>query len=118
MKLVFQIHGQPKVELDVPTFEIASGIVRSELAVSGVGNSGWSGAKLYDDDGKLIGHVSYNGRVWAGPARAWSTNTRLLWPEKVRCEGCGLFRSTDEMKVVTDHDHFPGGAKLCFGCRR
>jgi len=33
---------------------------------------------LYDGAGRLVGHVSYNGRVWAGRPQDWHPGVKLL----------------------------------------
>ena len=55
--------------VDVKTFEEASAIIRETIKKKNMGSAMWYYNKknngcLYDEDGRLIGNVSYNGRVW------------------------------------------------------
>ena len=45
---------------------------------SGHGASRTPTPLLYDRDGRLIGHVSYNGRVWAGRPQDWQPGAKPL----------------------------------------
>ena len=38
---------------------------------------------VLDSSGNLIGHVSYNGRIWAGSVRDWSDKTALLFDNRI-----------------------------------
>lgn len=49
----------------------ASRKVEAARDASGIGGSQFPTPLLYDGAGKLIGYVSYNGRVWAGHPRDW-----------------------------------------------
>lgn len=45
---------------------------------SGLGGSQTPTPMIYDAEGKLVAHVSYNGRVWAGDPRDWKPGTKPL----------------------------------------
>ncbi len=47
----------------------------------GLGASRLSAAALFQD-GKVVGHISYNGRVWAGSAKDWTSQTALLYDNR------------------------------------
>lgn len=47
----------------------------------GLGASRLGPAALFQD-GKQVGHISYNGRVWAGTAKAWTAQTTLLYDNR------------------------------------
>ena len=34
---------------------------------------------IYDAEGEIVAHMSYNGRVWAGKRSGWTTQTELLY---------------------------------------
>jgi hypothetical protein len=44
----------------------------------GAGASQTPTPMLYAADGKLVGYISYNGRVWAGHPRDWKPGAKLL----------------------------------------
>ena len=48
----------------------------------GLGASKLLPAAIYQD-GKRIGHISYNGRVWAGRLCDWTPSTPLLFDNRV-----------------------------------
>lgn len=48
----------------VDSFKDASRAVRHFIETNDLGSGNWTGGRLFDDAGRLIGHVSYNGRVW------------------------------------------------------
>jgi hypothetical protein len=50
----------------VATFEQASLMFCAARDASGEGASTIPSPKIVDERGEVIGHVSYNGRVWAG----------------------------------------------------
>ncbi len=41
-----------------------------------LGGGNWSGGIIKDDTGKIIAHVSYNGRVWVG--EHWTKDTKEI----------------------------------------
>lgn len=49
----------------VDSFKDASRAVRHFINTNDLGSGNWTGGRLFDDAGKVIGRVSYNGRVWA-----------------------------------------------------
>jgi hypothetical protein len=49
-----------------PTLKALSDAYSAARDASGEGASTVPSAKVYDRDGKQIGHISYNGRIWPG----------------------------------------------------
>lgn len=56
---------------EVASYAEASRVVREEIDATGVGGTEWAShcAGLIRVDGKVVAHVSYNGKVW--PGRKW-----------------------------------------------
>jgi hypothetical protein len=54
------------LEIGHKRFQVAS----FEDDKAGEGASNTPSPKIVDERGEVIGHVSYNGRIWAGPAYA------------------------------------------------
>jgi len=48
----------------VENFAEASKLIRDYIDYHDLGGSTFTGGAMYGDDGKYIGRVSYNGRVW------------------------------------------------------
>lgn len=61
----------------VSSFEEASKVCRKYITDRGLG-SNWYGGDISDSSGKIVAHVSYNGRVWEGSCRDWQPNTQEL----------------------------------------
>ena len=61
------------------TLESASAACRQYLDENCYGGSDWNGGTLKDATGRVVGHVSYNGKVWAGRARDWQPGDRPLY---------------------------------------
>jgi len=40
-----------------------------------LGGGNWSGGEIINNEGKIIAHVSYNGRVWEGKSMDWKSST-------------------------------------------
>ena len=40
-------------------------------------------AKVVDENGKTIGHISQNGRVWAGSAKTWTVESKPIYDNRV-----------------------------------
>lgn len=55
-----------KVRLPVRSFESASTACKNFIERFDLGSGNWTGGQIGDIDGKIIAHVSYNGRVWEG----------------------------------------------------
>lgn len=55
----------------VDTLRKASEVVREYIECNLLGSSCFTGGDVINDNGKLVAHVSYNGRVW----------TPEKWPE-------------------------------------
>lgn len=56
----------------VKSFKEASELCVKFIEDNDLGSGNWYGGEIYDDKGKVIAHVSYNGRVWEG--QNWSTH--------------------------------------------
>src|ERR1700736_5998415 len=50
---------------------------------NGEGASNTPSPLIVDDAGSVIAHVSYNGRIWAGAAAAWTSDARPLYDNRV-----------------------------------
>ena len=55
----------------------ASRVCREYIEENGLGGGNWSGGDVFDENGALVGKVSYNGRVW-GPA-GYTLNGKPLY---------------------------------------
>lgn len=55
---------EPNKMVKVKTFKEASEACVRFIEENDLGSGNWAGGEIYDDKGKLIGYVSYNGRVW------------------------------------------------------
>lgn len=44
----------------------------------GLGASECEEPIILNDDGEIIAHVSYNGRIWAGEPKNWNKSTREI----------------------------------------
>ena len=56
--------GVPSKKVRVRSADQASAAVRAYIDTYGLGASNWTGGDIRESSGKLIGRVSYNGRVW------------------------------------------------------
>ena len=63
---------EPNKFVSVKTFKEASEACVKFINENDLGSGNWYGGEIYDNKGKIIAHVSYNGRVWEG--QNWSTN--------------------------------------------
>ena len=48
----------------VDSFKDASRAVRHFIKTNELGSGNWTGGRIFGDGGKIVGRVSYNGRVW------------------------------------------------------
>lgn len=55
-----------KVRLPVSSFASASKVCKNFIENFDLGSGNWTGGQIGDINGKIIAHVSYNGRVWEG----------------------------------------------------
>jgi hypothetical protein len=67
----------------VATLADASALFCATRDRFGEGASRTPPADVVDGSGNLIGHISYNGRIWAGAARDWSATTALLFDNRI-----------------------------------
>lgn len=56
-----------------------SAAYRATIEEMGVGASETPPCHILDADGRVVGHVSYNGRVWLGDGRDWTSDTRPIY---------------------------------------
>lgn len=75
-KRTFNLNGEM---IPVRTIDEARGIWLAYRDAEGIGVSGCErGCGEYMEDGKVVAHVSYNGRMWQGSARAWTPSTQEI----------------------------------------
>jgi hypothetical protein len=55
-----------KVRLPVSSFEKASEVCKNFIEKFDLGSGNWTGGQIGNNEGLIIAHVSYNGRVWEG----------------------------------------------------
>lgn len=67
---------EPNKMVPVKTFREASDACMKFIEDNDLGSGNWYGGEIYDDKGKIIAHVSYNGRVWEG--EHWTSNTKEI----------------------------------------
>lgn len=67
----------------VATLADASALFCATRDRHGEGSSRTPSCEVFDGDGNPIGHISYNGRVWAGFAADWSDKTALLFDNRI-----------------------------------
>lgn len=58
----------------VNTLEQASQVCRQYIQDNNLGGGNWTGGNVYDVTGKIVAHVSYNGRIWESPD--WSEGVK------------------------------------------
>jgi hypothetical protein len=66
-----------KKSLPMHSWEQVSDAYRSTIAALGVGASKAPRCVIVDNAGRVVAHVSYNGRVWAG--EAWQPDTKPIF---------------------------------------
>jgi hypothetical protein len=49
----------------IDSFKDASRAVRHFIETNDLGSGNWTGGRVFDDRGLVVGRVSFNGRVWA-----------------------------------------------------
>lgn len=57
------------------TFREARKLCSDYIERNELGGGSWFGGDIISPDGKLIAHVSYNGRIWEGEAKDWTSKT-------------------------------------------
>ena len=56
-----------KFQIEVgPSYAEAVTICLAFIAEYDLGGGNWAGGQVYDDDGKQVARISYNGRLWRG----------------------------------------------------
>lgn len=48
----------------VDSFKDASRAVRHFIETNNLGSGNWTGGRIFDDQDRVVGRVSFNGRVW------------------------------------------------------
>jgi hypothetical protein len=66
MKVKVKQYGSRAQLIAVENFKQASDVCQKFIDDDCLGSSEWEGGEVYDDAGKQIATVSYNGRVWEG----------------------------------------------------
>lgn len=61
------------------TCEDVSRAYRSTIERLGLGGSKTPPCHILNGDGEIVGHVSYNGRVWLGDERSWVAGKRPIY---------------------------------------
>jgi hypothetical protein len=67
-----------KLHVPVSSYAEASRICSDFIQKHGLGSGNWMGGTITDARGKIVGKVSYNGRVW--PPGKWVPGMKPLWP--------------------------------------
>lgn len=67
---------EPNKMVKVKTFKEASEACVKFIMDNDLGSGNWFGGEIYDDNNKVIAHVSYNGRVWEG--QYWNSKTKEI----------------------------------------
>ncbi len=60
----------------VESFKEASEACTKFIGDNDLGSGNWAGGQITDDSGKVIAHVSYNGRVWEG--EMWTSTCKEI----------------------------------------
>lgn len=63
----------------VPSWAAVSVAYRKTINALDLGASRTPHCDILDDDGLVVAHVSYNGRVWPGPRQDWHPLMRPLY---------------------------------------
>lgn len=85
------------------TFQEASvkwGIIRQKAMSEGMGQDDVPGVELADDSGKIIGHVTWNGKVYEGPMQQ-AGNPKVLF-DNAPVTGADKVRKQIEAKKATN----------------
>jgi len=71
--------GVPRSMVPVDSFRSASNAVLGYIKRNNLGGGNWAGGQIFQD-GKMIAHVSYNGRVWKG--KSWKSGQEPIYEPK------------------------------------
>lgn len=66
----------------VQSWEQLSSALRNTIDATGVGASQTPAVRVVDHNGKVIAHVSYNGKVWPGDVSEWKSGIKPLYEPK------------------------------------
>jgi len=101
-----------RMTFEIPTLVECSDTYTNVRDGLGLGASGLPPTALYRD-GKQVGHISYNGRIWAGSAAEWTSKTPLLYDNRgvgerrVTCAICGMAVRASETCGVCERNLKP-----------
>src|SRR5439155_9566271 len=59
--------------------EAVSAAYRATIEKLGLGGSKTPACLIFNFSGGIVGHVSYNGRVWLGDERSWTPGKRPIY---------------------------------------
>lgn len=79
-KTMFLQVGRKRYQVE--TFKRASEMFCTVRDKAGNGSSRTPSPLIVDDAGSVIGHVSYNGRVWAGTPQGWQVGAQPLYDNR------------------------------------
>lgn len=65
-----------EIRLPIRSFASASKVCRNFIEKFDLGSGNWTGGQIGDINGKIIAHVSYNGRVWQG--EKWTPDAKEI----------------------------------------
>jgi len=66
----------------VESFKQASEMFCAVRDKAGEGSSRTPTTLIVDEQGRVVGHVTYNGRVWAGLPTEWQVGTRPIYDNR------------------------------------
>jgi len=89
-----------KFQVTVKDFKTASKTVKQFIKGHRLGSGNWDGGNLTDENGDIVAHVSYNGRVWEGPLGKWPTK-EIKAMDKVARELVAVARELTAMLKFT-----------------
>ena len=70
-----------KTRISVASVAEASAVYSAARDAAGLGASRWP-CGVVTAQGKTIGHISYNGRVWAKPSKQWSVGDLPIYDNR------------------------------------
>lgn len=79
--------GHLRTQID--SYAEASELFCATRDAYGEGASRTPTALLVYEDGRVVGHVSYNGRVWAGAPQSWTGDTALFYDNRDSIKSIG-----------------------------
>ena len=67
----------------VASFKDASQKFRRMVEIAGTGASETPTPSVIDCNGKLLGYIAYNGRIFEGHPQDWKTTTKMLYDNRI-----------------------------------